>query len=134
MSKITFKEMRKFDVIFNKLVISLTDADISMIGGDYPIIDYLGCKWAEFTVWANQALAPNIQVSYSYMSEDGEYACAVLNEDSPWMSRSHSTIKSHFDDYILSSWEDYDESGHSFGVRLLLKIPIKNKTAYDLLR
>ena len=134
MSKITFKEMRKFDVIFNKLVISLTDVDIAMIGGDYPIIDYLGCKWAEFTVWANQALAPNIQVSYSFMSCSEEYACAVLNEDSPWMSKSHSTIKSHFDDYILSSWEDYDESGHSLSVRLLLKIPIKNKTAYDLLR
>jgi len=119
--------MRKFDVIFNRLVISLTDADIAMIGGDYPVIDYLGCKWAEFTPWANQALCPNIQISYSFMSEDEEYACAVLDENSPWMSRSHSTIKSHFDDYILSSWEDYDESGHSLGARLLLKIPLKNR-------
>lgn len=128
MSNIVFKEMRKFNVIFNKLVISLTEADISMIGGDYPVIDYLGCKWAEFTLWANQALSPNIQVSYSYMSQDYKYACIVLNEDSPWMSRSHSTIKSHFDEYILTTEDIYDpECGQPMGSRLLLKIPIKTE-------
>ena len=120
--------MRQFDVIFNKLVISLTDADIAMIGGDYPVIDYLGCKWAEFTLWANQALSPNIQVRYSYMSQDYKYACIVLNEDSPWMSRSHSTIKAHFDEYILTTEDIYDpDTGEPLGSRLLLKIPIKTE-------
>ena len=114
--------MKKFNEIFDKVMIDVTPTEVAMLGVDVPVVNVNGSTWAEFITWANKALNPNLKVISCWVSGCGTAVHVAIET---FTDKSASTLKANgFTDYSITAMDDVDDDGRPCGSYLVLNIPI----------
>lgn len=114
--------MKKFAEIFSKVMIEVTPTEAAMLGNDVPMVRLNGSTWAEFTIWANIALSPNLVVKNCWFGGCGSVVHATIES---FNEKSASTLKANgFTEYSITTEEAFEDDGRPCGCCLVLDIPV----------
>ena len=113
--------MRKFDKIFDKVMIEITPTEVAMLK-DVPVVTMNGSTWVEFTTWANMTFSPHLHVRGCWLSGCGTCVHTIIEN---FDEKSHSVLKANgIDKYSIDADGDYTEDGRIISYYLELNIPV----------
>ncbi len=116
--------MKHFKEIFGKVMMEVSPTDVAMLGEETPIVTVNGTKYAEFLIWANKGLSPNLTLECCYFRGDQISISAKIKDC--FTEKSASVLKANgIKEFAVCAEDDCDEDGRPLDASLWLNIPIE---------